>query len=442
MYISKVRLKNIRCFEDETIELGDSYQSLMVAGNNASGKSSILRSIALGLCDEASAGGLIRELPGDFIRKNSEEDAVIEIEFAKVNGIQWSILTRLELYEPLNFERVFQTYLKNGEPEHDWKKFPWEKLFVAGYGAGLRTDGTADYDQYFSGDAVYTLFKYSQTIQNPELAWRRLESTTDNQKLKEQINKEISKILHSILDLDDDSAVRLRPNGIFIVKESQEKSGSKPDEFELGSVGDGYRAITSLIIDLLSWQLLLQNKDTEDEDNWNPLSLERIEGIAIIDEIEKHLHPKLQRLVIKTLVDTFPRIQFIISSHSPICIAGSADVEDKFNVYRTLSENGSNSIEKWEHGLSGMTTDQILEHFFHVPYINQGTLTDVENYSRLFLLGEEGRTDTDNDDLSRLKEKLEKSASSILQALEGKLIDAIIVEQMEKIEELKKGNND
>ena len=63
MYISKITLTNVRCFIDETIELGDSHPSLLIAGNNATGKSSILRSIAMGLCDEASAGGLCVNFP-------------------------------------------------------------------------------------------------------------------------------------------------------------------------------------------------------------------------------------------------------------------------------------------------------------------------------------------------------------------------------------------
>lgn len=112
MYILKIRLENVRCFTNETIELGDSHPSLLIAGNNATGKSSILRSIAMGLCDEASAGGLLRELPGDFIRAG-KKDAPIEIEFSEEDGEKWFILTELKLYKKLNFERVEQRYYKN-----------------------------------------------------------------------------------------------------------------------------------------------------------------------------------------------------------------------------------------------------------------------------------------------------------------------------------------
>ena len=84
MYISKIRLVNVRCYKDETIELGDLHPSLLITGNNGTGKSAILRSIAMGLCVEASAGGLLRELPGDFIREG-EKNATIEIWFAEDN---------------------------------------------------------------------------------------------------------------------------------------------------------------------------------------------------------------------------------------------------------------------------------------------------------------------------------------------------------------------
>ena len=41
------------------------------------------------------------------------------------------------------------------------------------------------------------------------------------------------------------------------------------------------------------------------------------EGIVLIDEIEQHLHPEWQRKVIPALSDTFPNLQFIVTTHSP-----------------------------------------------------------------------------------------------------------------------------
>ena len=53
--------------------------------------------------------------------------------------------------------------------------------------------------------------------------------------------------------------------------------------------------------------------------------IENVEGIVLIDEVDKHLHIVLQKEVIPKLVQMFPRIQFIISTHSAYVNIGLAD---------------------------------------------------------------------------------------------------------------------
>ncbi len=77
MYIKRVKLTNVRCFEHIEIEFENRGSSIIVAGDNGDGKSTLLRSIAMGLCDESSAAALLRELPGDFVRKG-EDAAMID----------------------------------------------------------------------------------------------------------------------------------------------------------------------------------------------------------------------------------------------------------------------------------------------------------------------------------------------------------------------------
>jgi predicted ATP-binding protein involved in virulence len=48
-------------------------------------------------------------------------------------------------------------------------------------------------------------------------------------------------------------------------------------------------------------------------------------GIVLIDEIDKHLHIKLQKEVLPTLLRLFPNVQFILSSHSPFLSMGLAE---------------------------------------------------------------------------------------------------------------------
>ena len=48
-------------------------------------------------------------------------------------------------------------------------------------------------------------------------------------------------------------------------------------------------------------------------------------GIVLIDEIDKHLHIKLQKEVLPALLHMFPNIQFIVSAHSPFLGMGLAE---------------------------------------------------------------------------------------------------------------------
>ena len=56
----------------------------------------------------------------------------------------------------------------------------------------------------------------------------------------------------------------------------------------------------------------------------NNISLNQIHGIVLIDEIEKHLHIRLQKEVLSKLLKLFPQVQFIITSHSPFLNMGLA----------------------------------------------------------------------------------------------------------------------
>ena len=65
------------------------------------------------------------------------------------------------------------------------------------------------------------------------------------------------------------------------------------------------------------------------------IHMKDIQGIVIIDEVELHLHTILQKEVLPELIKLFPKIQFIITSHSPLFLIGMRDTfgVDKFDVF-------------------------------------------------------------------------------------------------------------
>lgn len=63
---------------------------------------------------------------------------------------------------------------------------------------------------------------------------------------------------------------------------------------------------------------------------------DEIEGIVVIDEIELHLHSKLQREVLPKLLKLFPKVQFVITTHSPLFLLGMDEQygEDGYCIYQ------------------------------------------------------------------------------------------------------------
>lgn len=61
------------------------------------------------------------------------------------------------------------------------------------------------------------------------------------------------------------------------------------------------------------------------------VNLSQITGLVIVDEIAAHLHPTLQHDVLPELISLFPKVQFIVSSHSPLFLLG---MEKRFSPDR------------------------------------------------------------------------------------------------------------
>lgn len=61
----------------------------------------------------------------------------------------------------------------------------------------------------------------------------------------------------------------------------------------------------------------------------NSIHLSEISGVVVVDEIELHLHSILQREVLPKLIALFPKIQFIITTHSPLFLLG---MEEQFGT--------------------------------------------------------------------------------------------------------------
>ena len=98
-------------------------------------------------------------------------------------------------------------------------------------------------------------------------------------------------------------------------------------------LSDGYRRLVSIVVDLAFRSALLNKVIYGNE------AYKKTHGTVIIDEIDEHLHPALQVRILKALHETFPGIQFIVSTHSPL-VMSSVETNEENVVYKLEFKDG------------------------------------------------------------------------------------------------------
>jgi len=97
-------------------------------------------------------------------------------------------------------------------------------------------------------------------------------------------------------------------------------------KIQFSELPQGYKRIFSIVLDIASRSYLL-NK------NSNPT------GVILIDEVELHLHPSVARTILRRLSRTFPKIQWIVSTHSPLVLSSFEQKEGTDLIYKLSREN-------------------------------------------------------------------------------------------------------
>jgi predicted ATP-binding protein involved in virulence len=126
-------------------------------------------------------------------------------------------------------------------------------------------------------------------------------------------------------------------------------------------LSDGYRSFLALTIDILRHlqdssegllHLLLPDSD-------NGISLQiGVEGVVLIDEADAHLHPIWQRELGRRLRQAFPKVQFIVTSHSPFIAQAASD--GGLFVLRQQDRRGPVRLSQPEPSVKGWRLEQIL----------------------------------------------------------------------------------
>lgn len=349
MYLSRVSIRNIRCFDKLDLRFGTRTLRpdwTMIVGDNATGKTALLKSIAIGLCDVSSAAGLLRESDSGYIRHGKKWGTIV-IDLKDPNSRRYKIFTKIERVAIRSraqrtdyYERVTQwTYPR-------YHRFPWGKIFACAYGAGRGTIGTGDISGYSVINAVYNMFNYSEGLQNPELMLRRI--SAHSIKFKSELLRNLKNILYERFPKNNKYKVLLDNSGVLV-------DGPWGKNMPLRDIADGYKSTFLWITDFLGWAL-----------SFNPQikTFKEIRGIVIIDELEEHLHPKWQKFIVEELRNSFPNVQFITTTHSPLIASSIVNKFDQKNksrlIHLALQTNNKVTSMNLNGTVTGLDVDQLL----------------------------------------------------------------------------------
>lgn len=173
-------------------------------------------------------------------------------------------------------------------------------------------------------------------------------------------------------------------------------------ESESALLSDGYRRLVNIVMDI-AFRCALLNKSM-----FGDQCYKHTHGTVIIDEIDEHLHPALQVRVLKALQDTFPKIQFIVSTHAPLVMSSVEPRKDEngndINVVYKLEYIDGEYMHK-ELNIYGMDASTIIETYMGQPSRDLKVNNDIKSILELIDKG-------DIQTARKLLEELEKNIAN------------------------------
>lgn len=311
-YLRRLRVTNLKLISDLTLEFetedGSPRMWTCLLGDNGCGKTSLLQAIVLGALGDKLLSGLIDDAHAYVDARHRDQTTSISTEFSA------GVSTRLEI-TPGNYQ-----WVGVGE-HHAWlevlRRQRTPGFFVAGYGVGRRLarPGEVAVAANPISDRVRGLFDVHHKTLGVEFG-----EALDGIGLRDAYVETMAKLIASA-GLDDGA---LLP-GVSGLSRSATKDlvvsfdpGDGAFELAPASLSAGYQSLLTWLGELVGQVMLEARAPVEPAD---------MQGIVLIDEIDLHLHPTWQRRVVPILRAVFPRLQFIVTTHSPLVLTGFAASE-------------------------------------------------------------------------------------------------------------------
>ena len=389
--IRRIRVRNFKALEDIDLELPgptpneERTPALMLLGENATGKSSVLEAVTLALLGTEHIARL--GLDGEaFIRRPGGPDAPLgrpkpaEV-FIYFEGRKEPVRLKIDPSSG-RFEG-------NARPA----------TVLLGYGPRrFFSDRRRVHRSDEQSERVRTLFDPLAVIGNPTSWLNNCNQSSFDAAIR---------ALKDLLLLPEDAPFTRPPRGQRRGAEIMvEMSGVREP---LRRLSEGYKTTVATGVDIMREMLTY----------WP--DLESARGVVLIDEIETHLHPRWKMRIVGRLRRCMPRVQFIATTHDPLCLRGLADGEPQ-----VLRRDAFGRVERAPDlpNVSGLSVEQLLTSEFFGLFSTEDPEFEEEMTLYAALAMKPGRLPEEDSELEQYRERLQRKVTLGLQPLEQVIQEA------------------
>jgi predicted ATP-binding protein involved in virulence len=350
IFVSEINVKDTRCVKNLSIPFSDSQRKhLIITGKNGCGKTSLLLELNTYLNNLLNGQRQQRrdniKMLEFFKTQLTKELSKLESAPSDSNINQKIAKLRLNIKQRENWFKNFGGSQINFKNEHLlWEKVNKGTFIIIFFESERHTNmkvpsgiNKINLQQRYNPRAKVNQ-DFIQYIVNLK-ADRSFARDDGENNIVASIDKWFDSFQESLKKIFESPDLELkfdRKNYNFQIMEKDK------EPYGFNTLSDGYSAIISIVTELL---LRMEAHKVKNYD---------MEGLVLIDEIETHLHVELQKKILPFLTDFFPKIQFIVSTHSPFVLSSVSN-----SVICDLESRLVTS------DLSGYSYDALIESYFY-----------------------------------------------------------------------------